>query len=99
MAEEYYTTRQLTEMAAAARRPVTESYVGRLCRQGRIERAVLLGRPTSGHKLVKRAHKTRPRSPFSLSGLMLSWSRHVRKSSSWRRSWSVRRKSDEAQSL
>ena len=44
MAEEYYTTRQLTEMAADAGRPVTQSYVGRLCRQGRIEGAVLLGR-------------------------------------------------------
>ena len=44
MATEYYTTRQLTEMAADAGRPVTQSYAGRLCRQGRIEGAVLLGR-------------------------------------------------------
>lgn len=44
MPKEYYTTRQLTEMAADAGRPVTQSYVGRLCREGRIEGAVRLGR-------------------------------------------------------
>jgi len=50
MAEGYYTARQVIEMAADAVCPVTQSDVGRLCRQGRIEGAVVLGRPTSAHK-------------------------------------------------
>jgi len=39
-----YTTRELTETAGAQGRKVTQSYVGRLCRQGRIEGAYKLGR-------------------------------------------------------
>ena len=39
-----YTTRELVELARQRGRSVTQSYVGRLCRQGRIEGAYKIGR-------------------------------------------------------